>query len=186
MNAINSGYRVCDIMTRKPVSVTSDTGIAECAVIMQEKGVGSLVVKEGDRLIGYITEHAIVAEVIAKKKDYSGVSAGDIMSRHVPTVHPNEDVLEALNRMREQDVRQLPVIDSENGDKLVGLLTLKDILNVQPQIFEIMEEKMPMQEEERKRNSVLEGTCDECGEYSQKLVEKNGSFVCAKCASKKL
>ncbi|MBN2454752.1 CBS domain-containing protein [Candidatus Woesearchaeota archaeon] len=185
MSEITSGYKVCDVMTRKPISVSPKKTIMDCALLMQEKGVGSLVVKTGDRLEGYITEQTIVSQIVAKGKDSSKVKADEIMAKRVATIHPNADLLDALKKMKELEVRQLPVIDAENGEKLVGLLTFKDIVAVQPQIFEIIEEKLPLQEEERKRNSVLEGTCDACGDYFKKLYEKQGNFLCEKCSAGK-
>jgi CBS domain-containing protein len=179
--AFTTGYRVCDIMTRKPISAVPGMTVKECALLMQEKGVGSLAVRTGDVLNGYITEQIIVNEIVAKGKDASKIIASEIMARRVITIHPNEDIIVAMKKMREHDVRQLPVIDSENGDKLVGLLTLKDILNMQPQLLEILEEKLPLQEEERKRSSVLEGSCDSCGSFSTRLHEVNAEFICDKC-----
>jgi CBS domain-containing protein len=180
--AISSGYRVCDVMTRKPISVTPEMNVRECALLMEQKGVGSLAVRTGDILNGYITEQIIVKEIVAKGKDAKKVKAKDIMAKQVATIHPNADIIEAMKKMRENDVRQLPVIDAENGDKLVGLLTLKDVLNVEPQMLEILEEKLPMQEEERKRTSILEGTCDACGNFSTSLHELNDEFICEKCS----
>jgi CBS domain-containing protein len=185
MAEINSGFRVCDVMTRKPIFVTPKTNVRDCALLMQEKGVGSLVVKSGDVLQGYITEQIIVKEIVAKGLDTSKTVANDIMANRVATIHPKADVLEALRKMHELKVRQLPVIDKENSNKLVGLLTLNDILHIQPQIFEILSEKLPLQEDERKRTSALEGTCDSCGDYSQRLYEKEGDFLCSKCDKKR-
>jgi CBS domain-containing protein len=185
MIGITSGYRVCDVMTRKPISVTPDTTVKDCALLMQEKGIGSLVVKNGDVLEGYITEQDIVQQIVAKSKDASKVKANSIMDKRVATIHPKADILDALRKMHELKVRQLPVIDAENNNKLVGLLTLNDILHVQPQLFEILEEKLPLQEEVRKRASTLEGTCDSCGDYFQRLYEKEGDFLCSKCVNKK-
>jgi CBS domain-containing protein len=179
--AIKSGYRVCDVMTRKPISASPDMTVKACALLMQEKGVGSLAVRTGDVLNGYITEQIIVNEIVAKGRNAGKVRAKDIMARRVATIHPNADIMDAMKIMRSHDVRQLPVIDAENGNKLVGLLTLKDILDVQPQMLEILEEKLPMQEEERRRSSIVEGTCDECGVFSTSLHEIGDEFLCEKC-----
>lgn len=183
---ISSGYRVCDVMTRKPISATPDMTVKECALLMNENNVGSLAVKIGDTLSGYITDQIIVKEIVAKGKDPSKVKASAIMAKRVATIHPNADIMGAMKKMYENNVRQLPVIDAENGDKLVGLLTLNDILKVQPQMMEILEEKLPMQEEERKRTSILEGTCDACSNFSTSLHEINEEFICEKCTIAKM
>ncbi len=186
MEDFKTGYKVCDAMTRKPVAVTPETTIKDAARLMQEKDVGSLVVKEGDSLRGYITEQGIVHKVVASALLPDNVTVQEVMSTDVATIEPNKDIFEALVKMRDEDVRQLPVIDEENNRKLVGLLTLKDILKIQPQLFEIIAEKITLREEDRKPVFVakqIEGTCDKCGKYFKKLYEVEGEFLCNQCLS---
>ena len=180
---MKTGYRVCDAMTRKPIAVTPETSILDCANLMKSKKVGSLVVKEGDILKGYLTEQGIVHKVVASKLDPSKTPVSKIMATTVATIEPNADIYEAITKMRDLDTRQLPVVD--NG-KLVGLLTQKDILKIQPQLFELLVEKFELREQELKpifqaNSQSLEGTCDMCGEYFNDLREIEGDFLCEKC-----
>jgi CBS domain-containing protein len=187
MEELRTGYKVCDAMTRKPVAVSQETSVKDAARLMQEKDVGSLVVKEGDLLKGYITEQDVIHKVVASALDPITIKVRDVMNTKVATIEPGKDIFDALVKMRDLDVRQLPVIDPENNDKLVGLLTLKDVLKIQPQLFELIVEKISLREEEHKPIFIakqIEGTCDICGGYFKKLYELEGEFLCNKCLGK--
>jgi len=79
-------------------------------------------------------------------------------------------------------VKYLPV---EHKGKFLGLLTLKDILKVQPQLFEIIAEKIELREERRKPVRSFaegnEGICELCGCYTGELHEVYGVFMCLNC-----
>jgi len=182
---MKTGYRVCDLMTRKPIAVSPELTVGECAKLMREKNVGSLVVREGDLLRGYITEQGIIHKIIAQDKDPKNTTVRDIMITKVAAIAPNRDIYDALVMMRDLDIRQLPVLDAENNNKLVGLLTIKDVLKIQPQLFDVLVEKIELREAEKKpifgRRDALEGTCDACGAYSRHLLELEGEFLCKAC-----
>ncbi len=175
---MKTGYKVCDAMTRKPIAISPETTAKEAARIMQQKDVGSLVVKENDALKGYITEQGLVHKVIARGMDPEKTAVRDIMVKDVETISPNADIYDALLEMKDSDVRQLPVLD---GEKLVGLLTVKDVLKIQPQLFELLVDKLHLREEGSKPIASAEGTCDRCGNFSTKLFEKDSDFLCGKC-----
>ncbi|RLE51872.1 MAG: hypothetical protein DRJ26_05330 [Candidatus Methanomethylicota archaeon] len=69
--------------------------------------------------------------------------------------------------------------------KLVGIVTARDILKVAPEIIEILIESARISETESTflREEVLAGYCDECGEWSDSLVEVDGRFLCSECRS---
>jgi len=174
---MRTGYKVCDVMTRKPIAVTPEMTVRDAAKLMKEKDVGSLVIKLGDELKGFITEQDIVYGIATQGMDPNKVTVQDIMVKHVETIAPDKDIYDALMKMRDLDIRWLPVLDS---GKLVGLLTLKSILKIQPQLFDILLEKLEVGEQILRTES-LEGTCDSCGEYFDNLHELEGEFLCKRC-----
>jgi len=176
-----TGYKVCDAMTQNPVVVSPDTKLEDCSKIMDEKHVGSLIVKENDVLLGLITEQDIIRKVIAKGTNPLKEKVGDYMEKDVVTISPKEDIFESLTKMRDLNIRHLPVID---GEKMIGLLTLKDVLKIQPQLFSLLLEKFEVREKSRKpiyHPRENEGICQFCGEYTEHLYEKEGSFICEQC-----
>ncbi len=183
---MQTGYRVCDVMTRKPIAVTPKTTVRECAKLMRDSNVSSLVVKEGDTLRGHITDDVLIRSVLAEGLNVDKTTAAGIMLVKVPTIEPKKDIYEALMTMHDHEMRQLPVVDRENGNKLVGLLTLKDILKIQPQLFDLLVDKIVLREEEQKltgSHHPLEGTCDNCGQFFSKLYEVDNDFLCTKCST---
>ena len=136
-----------DAMTMKPVMVKPDTSMKECARIMADSKVGSLIIKEDEKLLGIIKERDIVRTVVLENVDASKAKVKDYMVRDVVTISPEVDIYDALVTMKDYDVRMLPVLD---GKELIGLLTVKDILKIEPQLFELLAEKLVLREEERK------------------------------------
>ena len=144
---MKTGVRVRDAMTRNPVTVTPDASIKKCAEIMEGNKVGSLVIKKNGSLFGVIKERDIVRSVVLDNHDAEKELVENYMIKKVITITPDVDIYEALLVMRDEDVRMLPVLD---GNKLVGLLTVKDILKIEPALFELLAEKLILKEEHNK------------------------------------
>jgi CBS domain-containing protein len=116
--------KVRDLMTENPTCVSPSQSLAEAARILRDEDVGSLPVCEDDRVIGIVTDRDIVVRGVADGSDPRMVSVGDVASRNVRTVDPDENLDEALKVMASSQVRRLPVV--ENG-RLVGVLAQADI-----------------------------------------------------------
>ncbi len=180
---MKTGYKVYNCMTTKPISVTSDTTLEECAKAMVTNHVGALVIKDDNKSKGLITEQDIVRKVIAKGINPLTKKVKDFMEIKLITIGSNDDIYDALIKMRDQNIRHLPVV--ENG-KMVGLLTLKDILKIEPQLFELLVEKFELREESRKPISRIipnEGICQACGAYVENIKKVKGSLLCERCAA---
>ncbi len=144
---MKTGYKVCDIMTKKPIEVTPNTSIVDCARIMAENHVGSLLVGENKKLLGLLTEKDIVRKIVARGFNLEKINARDAMNTKFISIAPEKDIYDALVIMRDHNIRQLPVI---SGKTVVGYLTGKDILKIQPQLFELLADKIELREQERK------------------------------------
>ncbi|RLE41613.1 inosine-5-monophosphate dehydrogenase [Candidatus Woesearchaeota archaeon] len=180
---MRTGVHVGDAMTYEPITISPDTPLEEAAKIMKRKDVGSLIVKDDERLKGIITEWDIVRKVVATGNDPKNTRVKDIMVTNVITISPNADIYDALVRMRNNDIRHLPVV--QRG-KLVGFITIKDILKIQPELFDILVDRWELREEEEKPlgERVASGTCNMCGKESSVLLDVNGMLVCRKCRQK--
>lgn len=177
------GVKVGDLMTRNFVYVTPSTSLKECAETLVKKRVGSLIVKEGDTLKGILTEKDIIWAVVKKSvKDLSKFSAKDLAKRKVITIKPGVDIVYALDRMKKEKVRRLPVV--ENG-KVIGMITMNDILKIDPGLFEIIVENVIVKEETGKLKQSIrarkkQGVCEECAETGT-LYESDGEWMCISC-----
>ena len=143
-----TGVKVCDAMTTKPVTVPSTLRIDKCAQLMAEHHVGSLLVSEGGKVVGIFTEQDVVRKCVALGLQPWSVHAKDVMSFPLITIRPEEDVFEALRMMADHNVRHLAVRDDR--DRFVGFITGKDILKIQPQLFELLAERIQLREANRK------------------------------------
>ena len=149
---MKTGYRVCDVMTKKPIEVAPDMSIVDCARVMAENHVGSLLVRENKKLLGLLTEKDIVRKIVARGFELEKIKASDAMNAEFISITPEKDIYEALVLMRDHNVRQIPVM---SGKTMVGFLTGKDVLKIQPQLFELLADKIELREQKRKL-SVLE------------------------------
>ena len=181
---MKSGYKVADAMTINPISINTDTTLLECARVMSEKHVGTVVVKDWNSL-GILTEQDIVRKAVA-----NGVNVNekvkDFMETKLITISPDMDIYDALIKMRDNNIRHLPVVEN---NEMVGLLTIKDILKIQPELFDLIVEKFELREESRKSiNRIIptEGICQECGEYSEKVKEIDGTVLCDNCSKQQI
>lgn len=115
---------VRDVMTAPVRSATPSQSLADAAMLMKEKDVGSLPVVDGERLIGILTDRDIVVRVVAERVDPQALTIGDVASRDPVSIEPEEDLDEALTLMARHRIRRLPVV--EEG-RLVGMLAQADV-----------------------------------------------------------
>jgi signal-transduction protein with cAMP-binding, CBS, and nucleotidyltransferase domain len=150
---MHTGYKVLDIMTNKPVMARQNLSLKESAMLMASENVNSLLIAEEDKALGIITDEDFIRKVIAKGLDIKKLKIKDIMTTSLITIEPHKDIYDALVLMRDNNIRQLPVVDN---DKLVGFLTSKDILKLEPELIDLMAEKYELREEPRKLSEFEE------------------------------
>jgi CBS domain-containing protein len=177
---MKTGYKVGDCMTIHPVTVKKESTLKECADLMRDKHVGSLLVEDKGKVVGIVTEQDMVRKGIAALLDPSKTPITKIMETELTTISPDKDIYEAMTVMRDYNIRHLPVIDK---GKFVGFLTIKDVLKIQPQLFDLIVEKFELREETRKPvfGGEDEGVCEVCGNYSSDIEDVDGQKVCQQC-----
>ena len=178
---------VADIMTRYPITVGPETNLIECARRMVRKKVGSLVITKNKKLLGYISEHDLLWALIKKsKEDLSQINAIDISPKKIITLRPSVTLEEAIKKIKATKFERLPVVDNE---ELVGIVTVKDILDFNPEYYPEFEELERVRKEgdklkrmDRAREGKLrgEGICEECSNYGI-LIKHNGMIICESC-----
>lgn len=132
--------KVSDVMTSATLTDAADDTLAEASSKMWRQQTGSLLVIEGDRMIGIVTERDVL-RVVGEGKDPKNVSLRDVMTKDVVTVGPEITLREAASIMFEKWFRHLPVVD-ETGTVL-GIISLRDLLTL---VAEGMEEPETLQQ----------------------------------------
>lgn len=115
---------VREAMTSSPRSIEGRENVVEAARRMASENVGSLPVVEAGELVGMVTDRDLVTNVLAKELDPSKVQVAEVASENPVVASPEEPLDAALQRMAQEQVRRLPVVDD---GKLVGILAQADV-----------------------------------------------------------
>ena len=113
-----------DVMTRNVDVARPEEPVRDIARRMATGGFGFMPVVDGRRLIGAITDRDLTIRVLAAGKD-SSTPVGEVLTREVSFVRPNEDLDDVLDKMGGEQLHRLPVLDSM--DELVGVVSLGDL-----------------------------------------------------------
>ena len=151
---------------------------------MAKNRVNSLLVAENKRLFGILTARDILW-IITKKPniDLTKIRSIDVATKKIAAIKPSADISEALSKMRESNFRRLPVL---SHSELIGVVTLKDILVVEPSLYSEVRDIIDSgKEEDRKLKTAgkqwpTEGLCENCGAFSE-LLNVEGRLLCPDC-----
>ena len=119
-----------EICTPEVIYCSSEMNISAAARLMRQKHVGDLLViddADGDQTpLGMVTDRDIVIEVLGKELEPASILVRDIMRSPVVVAQSNEDVSQAMERMRMHGVRRLPLMGEDQ--KLIGIVTVDDLV----------------------------------------------------------
>ena len=176
---------VKDVMSSPVVTTDEEAPSNHVANLMQENDLGCVIVtNKAGKPIGIITERDLVLRVLAKNLTPASVTAKEIMTTPLVTIEPEATINDAARRMSRLDIRRLGVLYKDN---LVGIISSKDILNVMPELIEIIQERTriegseSVEETAEAEEAPLSGYCDRCGVYSENLKDVNGQNLCDDC-----
>ena len=117
--------RVKDCMgIKKVVQATPNTNLQEIAQLMNQNHVGCIPVCEEQKVVGFVTDRDIVTRAIASRLDCNTTKVSDIMSTKVIKTTLDTKIDDAVEIMKKNQIRRLPVIDD---NKIVGILSIGDI-----------------------------------------------------------
>jgi len=125
--------KVYEYMHADVASIGVEATLQEASRVFAEKGVGALLVKEGQNYIGIISEKRLSREGIAKGLNVETTSVRSIMRADLITVQFDQTVKEAREIMKANGVRHLIV---KEKDKIVGIITLSDLIRYYADFFE--------------------------------------------------
>ena len=113
-----------EVMTPNPKAVAQSATIMEAACVMRENDIGDVVVLDNGRLCGILTDRDIVVRALAAGCDPNRTSVGEICSRALVTLAPEDSTGQAVRVMREHAIRRLPI---EDRGRVVGIVSLGDV-----------------------------------------------------------
>lgn len=114
-----------DVMTTNPQTLPESTTVREAAEAMRANDIGDVVVVDDNgKLSGILTDRDIVVRVVAEGRDPRATRIGDIASRDLTAVSPDDPVDRAVQLMRDKAIRRLPAVDK---GKPVGIVSIGDL-----------------------------------------------------------
>ncbi|HEY0629171.1 MAG TPA: CBS domain-containing protein [Sphingomicrobium sp.] len=116
--------KISEVMTTEVEKVSADQTAREAASFMLRADAGSIPVCDGDRVIGMITDRDIAVRGVAEGRG-PDTPVSELMSDGIVCAHEDDDVQSVAQRMSEEQVRRMPVVDGE--DRLIGIVSLGDL-----------------------------------------------------------
>jgi CBS domain-containing protein len=117
--------QVAEIMTRHTEVVPSDFLLKDAALKMRQLDIGALPIRDGDRLVGMLTDRDITIRATAEGRDPANTQVRDVMTPQVVYCFEDQDASEVAKLMQEKQIRRLPIFNREK--KLVGIVSLGDL-----------------------------------------------------------
>jgi len=128
---------VRDFMSTNVKTVRTDATVKEAVAKMNKFRIGSIIVIEGKRLVGIITERDILERIVEPCMEPTAITAKEIMCSPVIFTSPDVNIEDAARLMATKKIKKLAVV--ENG-KLVGIVTSMDLMRAGPKLISLMEE----------------------------------------------
>jgi CBS domain-containing protein len=117
--------KIKDVMTMNPISLPTDSTLIEAAGAMRDSDIGDVIVLDDDgQVCGIVTDRDIVIRGIAEGRDPSTTAVGDVCTRDMTTLSPDDSISDAIRLMRDKAIRRVPVIDE---GKPAGIVTIGDL-----------------------------------------------------------
>jgi CBS domain-containing protein len=126
---MNPNSSISEILSHKGTAVWSispEATVYEALELMADKNVGAVLVTEGEKLVGILSERDYTRKVVLKGKSSKTAKVGEILSSHIIHVAPSHTVEECMRLMTDHHVRHLPVLEDS---KIVGIVSIGDLVN---------------------------------------------------------
>ena len=114
-----------EVKNKEVCTIEPEASVYDAIAKMSEKQIGALVVTEGDRVIGIITERDYARKIILQNRASKSTPVRDIMTKQVIYVQPEQKIEECMALMTEKRIRHLPVL---SGERLVGIISIGDVV----------------------------------------------------------
>lgn len=117
---------IVDVLSLRVVSVEPDESARAAIERMLAENIGSVAVCEGPRLAGIFTERDVL-RLAGEGRNLDELRVGDVMTAHVISVSPEDEIIAVAHLMGERQIRHVPVLEGEN---LLGVVGIRDVLAV--------------------------------------------------------
>lgn len=175
----NLTVTVKEIMSKPAYTIEASKTAKDAGSEMGKNRRGFLIVTKSGKPIGVVSDSDLLSKVVAKNILPQKIKISEIMTTPLVTIQASEEITSATRKMKHNNIHRLPVMDS---GKLVGVISLTDIARTSPEMLDLLEYRLKMKETPIEiREKTTSGICDNCGNFSEHMANKNGSWVCEDC-----
>jgi predicted transcriptional regulator len=121
-------------MVTKVVTTPKNSTLEEAVKLMNDHEIGCLIVTENKKAVGILTERDLLKRILAKSENLKRIRVEEVMSTPLISVEPTVEIGDASKLMFEKNIKKMPIIGK---GELLGLVTLTDILRIQPQLIKM-------------------------------------------------
>jgi len=108
------------------VTITESQSVLDAVQVLVDRNIGGLVVMEGKRPVGILTERDILRLTARNPDGFGSITVASVMTRDLITATPQDDLASVMDTMTENKIRHLPVI---LDDQLAGIISIGDLVN---------------------------------------------------------
>ncbi|NLL45072.1 MAG: CBS domain-containing protein [Mollicutes bacterium] len=137
--------KIKDIMTRDLVIGNIDSTISEISKIMQQADIGFVPIADGNKIVGIITDRDIVIRALANNAE-SNTEVEKYMTTNIISIEQDKTIEDAINLMGKEQIKRLIIT---NNNKVVGILSLSDIINMDVNSNLVLENQKKIWEKSR-------------------------------------
>ena len=112
------------VMTSDPIVLDATASVGDAARAMRSRDVGDVLVRKDGALCGIVTDRDLVVRVLAENSAATNIQLGEICSREIATLSPDDSVDDAVRLMEENAIRRVPIVEA---GKPVGIVSLGDL-----------------------------------------------------------
>ncbi len=127
--------KIEDIMIRDVLTADVSENVLSATIKMNEREVGSIIILDGKKPVGILTERDILKRIVVERRDPEKTKVEEVMSAPLISAKPEMSLDDAVKIMILKRVKKLPIL---KNDKLVGIITLFDVVRLKPITMNIL------------------------------------------------
>jgi signal-transduction protein with cAMP-binding, CBS, and nucleotidyltransferase domain len=170
---------VKDVMSSPALTIDYNKSVRDAAKLMTKTRKKFLIATKRGKAVGIISDTDILINVVAKNRKGTELKVKNIMSFPIVAVSPEDTILDAVRKIKRNNIHRLPVISK---GRVLGVISLSDIARASSEMIDLLEYRLKMKRRPivfRERETV--GFCQSCGNYSENLKSKTGIWICQEC-----
>lgn len=113
-----------DVMSPNPVTLPATATVLEAARRMRDDDIGDVIVMDGDRVGGIVTDRDVVVRAVAEGRDPQSCTVRDVCSADVTTLSPDDSIKRAVDLMKQEAIRRIPICEDGTA---VGIVSIGDL-----------------------------------------------------------